>query len=125
MVSHSSAHGLLERHLLDTNLTAIFNLDGHLSNIAVCKPFVDPGVLKIAFFNEFMNSLYLYTDMMLTDFHGYDTMRDRFGSCLVLILGMTVGVNFFRLGWKVLAGVKNFVRRAKLYFNAKFGWFEP
>jgi hypothetical protein len=89
------------------------------------KPFVDPGVLKIAFFNEFMNSLYLYTDMMLTDFHGYDKMRDRFGSCLVLILGLTVGVNFFRLGWKVLAGVKNFVRRAKLYLNAKFGWFEP
>jgi hypothetical protein len=47
------------------------------------KPFTDPGVMKIALFNEFMNSLYLYTDMLLTDFHGHDTMRDQFGSCLV------------------------------------------
>jgi hypothetical protein len=52
-------------------------------------------------------------------------MRDRFGSCLVLILGLTVGVNFFRLGWKALVALKTFVKRAKLYLNAKFGWFEP
>ena len=89
------------------------------------KPFVDQGVLKIAFFNEFMNSLYLYTDMMLTDFHGYDTMRDHFGSGLVIILGLTVGVNFFRLGWKALVGVKTLMKRAKIYLNAKLGWFEP
>ena len=42
------------------------------------RPFSEPGAMMIAFFNEFMNSLYLYTVMMLTDFHGYDTMRDQF-----------------------------------------------
>ena len=88
------------------------------------KPFTDPGVMKIALFNEFMNSLYLYTDMLLTDFHGYDTMRDQFGSCLVFILGITVGVNFLRMGWRTLLATINLVKRAKLYLNVKFGWFE-
>ena len=56
--------------------------------------------MRIALFNEFMNMLYLYTNMMLTDFHGEDSMRNQFGSCLVVILGVTVAVNFFRLGYK-------------------------
>jgi hypothetical protein len=79
--------------------------------------------MRIALFNEFMNSLYLYTDMILTDFHGYDTMRDLFGSCLVVILGVTVLVNFFRLGWKTLQAVFNSVKRARLYLSIKFGCF--
>jgi hypothetical protein len=62
------------------------------------RPFSEPGVMRIALFNEFMNMLYLYTNMMLTDFHGDDSMRNQFGSCLVVILGVTVAVNFFRLG---------------------------
>jgi len=66
------------------------------------KPLSDSGDFKIALFNEVVNSLYLYTDMLLTDFHGHDTMRDDFGWCLVFILGLTVGVNFLRLGWKTL-----------------------
>ena len=88
------------------------------------KPLTDPGVMKIALFNEFMNSLYLYTDMLLTDFHGHDTMRDQFGSCLVFLLGITVGVNFFRLGWKALQAAIILVKRGKLYLHVKFGWFE-
>jgi hypothetical protein len=89
------------------------------------KPFSDPAVLRLSLFNEFMNSLYLYTDMMLTDFHGYDSMRDQLGSCLVVILGVTVGVNFFRLGWKVIQAVFHYVKRAKVYLYHKFGWFKP
>jgi hypothetical protein len=86
------------------------------------KPFSEPGVLRIALFNELMNSLYLYTNMMLTDFHGYDTMRNQFGSFLAVILGVTVAVNFFRLGWKTLKAVFSLAKRAKLYLSAKFGW---
>jgi hypothetical protein len=89
------------------------------------KPFSEPGVMRIALFNEFMNSLYLYTDMMLTDFHGYDTMRDQYLSCLVVILGVTVAVNFIRLGWKIILAVFKYVNRAKLYLSLKFGWFKP
>jgi hypothetical protein len=66
------------------------------------RPLSEPGDFRIAIFNEVVNSLYLYTDMLLTDFHGYDTMRDDFGWCLVFILGLTVGVNFLRLGWKIV-----------------------
>jgi hypothetical protein len=89
------------------------------------RPLSDPGDMRIALFNEFVNSLYLYTDMLLTDFHGYDTMRDQFGSCLVVILGVTVGVNFFRLGWKILEAIIQAARYAKRYLYGKFGWFEP
>jgi hypothetical protein len=53
--------------------------------------------------------------MMLTDFHGYDTIRDEFGSCLVVILGATVAVNFFRLVWKIFKAVIPSVKRAKTY----------
>jgi hypothetical protein len=89
------------------------------------KPFSDPGVLRIALFNEFMNSLYLYTIMMLTDFHGYDSVRDHLGSYLVVILGVTVGVNFVRLGWKTLQAVFNHAKRAKLYLSIISRWFKP
>ena len=88
------------------------------------RPLSDPGDMRIALFNELVNSLYLYTDMLLTDFHGYDTMRDQFGSCLVFILGITVGVNFLRMGWRTLLAAMNLVKRAKLYLHVKFGWFE-
>jgi hypothetical protein len=37
MVSHPPDHGLLERLLLDTNLTAFNNIVGYLSNDAICK----------------------------------------------------------------------------------------
>ena len=86
------------------------------------RPFSEPGVLSIALFNEFMNSIYLYTNMMLTDFHGFDTMRDHFGSFLAVLLGVTVAVNFFRLGWKTLLAVFILAKRAKLYLSVKFGW---
>ena len=66
------------------------------------RPFSEPALMRIALFNEFMNTLYLYTEMMLTDFHGFGTMRNQLGSFLVVILGVTVAVNFFRLGWKTL-----------------------
>lgn len=89
------------------------------------RPLTDPGDMRIALFNEFVNSLYLYTDMLLTDFHGYDTMRDQFGSCLVVILGVTVGVNFFRLGWKTLEAFIQSAKHAKRYLYVKFGWFDP
>jgi hypothetical protein len=79
------------------------------------RPLSEPGTMKMALFNEFMSSLYLYTVIMLTDFHGYDTIRDEFGSCLVVILGATVGVNFFRLVWKIFKAVIPSVKRAKTY----------
>jgi hypothetical protein len=88
------------------------------------RPLSDPGDMKIALFNELVNSLYLYTDLLLTDFHGYDTFRDDFGTCLVVILGVTVGVNFFRLGWKTLQALILSARQAKRYLRLKFGWFE-
>lgn len=44
--------------------------------IIFSRPFVDKEQNYIAVFNEVMNTVYLYIDMMLTDFHGYDTMRD-------------------------------------------------
>jgi hypothetical protein len=90
--------------------------------ILFSRPFYEPGALRIALFNESMNSLYLYTNMMLTDFHGYDTMRNHFGSFLAVILGVTVAVNFFRLGFKTLKAVLGLAKRAKLYLSVKFGW---
>ena len=72
------------------------------------KPISDPGDLRIMIINEILNSCYLYVDMLLTDFHGYDNMRDKFGWALVIILGLTVGINFLRLSlktfsWSILA----------------------
>jgi hypothetical protein len=86
------------------------------------RPFSEPGAMKIALFNEFMSSLYLYTDMLLTDFHGYDTARDHFGSFLVVILGVTVAVNFFRLVWMTLKAVIPSVKRARTCLYVKFRW---
>ena len=55
----------------------------------------------IVFFNEVANSVYLYVVMLLTDFHGDTSMRDQFGQALVLVLGVTVAVNFAKLISKV------------------------
>jgi hypothetical protein len=67
------------------------------------KPISDPGDLRIMIINEILNTFYLYVDMLLTDFHGYDNMRDEFGWALVIILGLTVGINFLRLSLKTLS----------------------
>lgn len=52
---------------------------GAQAMIVFSQPFVNKGQQSIAVINEVMNSIYLYINMMLTDFHGYDTMRDQFG----------------------------------------------
>jgi hypothetical protein len=52
---------------------------GFQALMVYARPFVEPGDHRIALFNEVFNSLYLYTDMLLTDFHGYDSMRETFG----------------------------------------------
>jgi hypothetical protein len=49
---------------------------GSQAMMVFAKPLVEPGDHRIALFNEVLNSVYLYTDMLLTDFHGDDTMRD-------------------------------------------------
>ena len=70
------------------------------------KPFVAKGDLRIAIFNEIANSVYLYIDMLLTDFHGHDEMRENFGKALVLLLVFTVSINFIRFCSKILINSK-------------------
>ena len=63
--------------------------------------------------------------MLLTDFHGYDNMRDDFGWCLVFILGVTVGVNFLRLAWKTLEAFIYGIKKMRQIMQTKFGWLKP
>jgi hypothetical protein len=82
------------------------------------KPINDTGDLRIMIINEFLNSCYLYVDMLLTDFHGNDAMRDDFGWALVILLGITVGINFLRLTLKTLSWTYLAFSRVKLAFKA-------
>ena len=81
------------------------------------KPINDPGDMRIMIINEFLNSCYLYVDMLLTDFHGYDAMRDDFGWALVILLGITVGINFLRLTLKTFSWSYLAFSRVKLGFT--------
>jgi hypothetical protein len=82
------------------------------------KPISDPGDLRIMIFNEIMNSCYLYVNVLLTDFHGYDNNRDNFGWSLVIILGITIGINFTRLCLKTLIWSYLAFSRFKIAFKA-------
>ena len=62
--------------------------------------------------------------MLLTDFHGYDTMRDNFGQSLVMVLAVTVGINFFRLIMKSFGTVRELFLKFRKLLYLKFGWFK-
>jgi hypothetical protein len=47
----------------------------------------------MSIFNELAVTLYLYLLMCLTDFHGWDTLREHFGFDLFILLAFTLFVN--------------------------------
>lgn len=53
----------------------------------------------MSFFNEIMNSVYLYTLLSLSDYSNQQSLdiRDYQGWCLVLICLVTITVNFIKL----------------------------
>ena len=61
------------------------------------KPFEKSIDQKIAFFNELMISIYLYLLICLTDFHGDSSLRENIGFALLLIVLLTVGINFVKV----------------------------
>jgi hypothetical protein len=56
--------------------------------------------------------VYLYVDLLLTDFNGDSSMRHFFGWSLVCILGGTVAINLVRLVYKVGSSIRLKVKRA-------------
>jgi hypothetical protein len=47
----------------------------------------------MSIFNELAVTLYLYLLMCLTDFHGWDNLREHFGFALFTLLAFTLLVN--------------------------------
>jgi hypothetical protein len=47
----------------------------------------------MSIFNELAVSLYLYLLMCLTDFHGWDNLREDFGLALFILLAITLLIN--------------------------------
>jgi predicted membrane protein len=60
----------------------------------------------IALFNELMVSAYLYLMMSLTDFQGEIFVRSEIGYVLLLLVVLTVLVNFFKALWFMVMGLK-------------------
>jgi len=48
---------------------------------------------RMSIFNELAVSLYLYLLMCLTDFHGWDNLREDFGLALFILLVFTLLIN--------------------------------
>lgn len=65
------------------------------------RPLSSSGDHWITLFNEVMTSGYLYILMLLTDFMGENPLRDKCGQALVLLLGIVVSVNLFRVLYKI------------------------
>jgi hypothetical protein len=47
----------------------------------------------MSIFNELAVTIYLYLLMCLTDFHGWDTLREHFGFALFIVLAFALLVN--------------------------------
>jgi hypothetical protein len=48
---------------------------------------------RMSIFNELAVSLYLYLLMCLTDFHGWDNLREHFGFALFILVAFTLLIN--------------------------------
>jgi len=58
------------------------------------RPMPSIGENLVAFFNEIMISAYLYILIILTDFFGENHHREAQGTALLMVLGLSVTVNF-------------------------------
>ena len=57
------------------------------------KPIEGSREHKMSIFNELAVTLYLYLLMCLTDFHGWDNLREHFGFALFILLALMLLVN--------------------------------
>lgn len=64
-------------------------------------PIKDNIEQRIIFFNELMTSLYLYLNIVLTDFNGDNPLRDYIGLSLLILMIITFLVNLIKTFFKV------------------------
>jgi len=57
-----------------------------------------------------MVSAYLYVLLLLTDFWGENLFRELVGTSLVAVVSMSITVNFAKLAYNILKGVKEYLR---------------
>jgi hypothetical protein len=56
----------------------------------------------IAFLNEVLISFYLKILMLLTDFMGENKFNEQFGTCLIIIVMLSIALNFGKLIYSVI-----------------------
>jgi peptidoglycan/LPS O-acetylase OafA/YrhL len=65
----------------------------------------------MAIFNEFSASVYLYIMMLLTDFWGENTLRDKVGWALLVFLSLVVLVNLAKVFYSFFSWVSRKVKK--------------
>ena len=75
------------------------------------RPYSNPGDQRMALFNEFAASFYLYIMMLLTDFWGENTLRDKVGWGLLVFLSVVVLVNLTKVFWAFFSWVSRKVKK--------------
>ena len=61
-----------------------------------------------------MVSGYLYVLLLLTDFWGENKFRETVGQCLVGVVSISIIVNFAKLTYNVLKGIKEYLRKKRI-----------
>ena len=78
------------------------------------QPLDDKNENIIGVFIEFMVSAYLYVLLLLTDFWGENLFRELVGTSLVAVVSMSITVNFAKLAYNILKGVKEYLRQKRI-----------
>jgi hypothetical protein len=66
---------------------------------------------RMSIFNELAVSLYLYLLMCLTDFHGWDNLREHFGFALFILVAFTLLINLLVAFYSDILLLLRFLRR--------------
>ncbi len=66
---------------------------------------------SMSIFNELAVSLYLYLMMGLTDFHGWDNLREHFGFALFILLAFTLLINLIVALYSDITLLQRYLRR--------------
>jgi hypothetical protein len=78
------------------------------------QPLIEKADQLMSLFNEVATSLYLYLMLLLTDYMGDSGFREEIGWALLILIGVVVAVNLFKV---MIMRVPNFFK--KVYFRVK------
>ena len=84
---------------------------GFQTLLIAVRPYNNLSDQRMALFNELAASVYLYIMMLLTDFWGDNTLRDKVGWGLLVFLSVVVLVNLAKVLWAFFTWVSRKVKK--------------